>query len=282
MISLEEYAKVCTLISSCNDIINGKFILADYKIANILKNITASKEIYNLLANCLNNFDFEREFSRAQLRSASKPNKFVLPTEPDKVLPFVFCVLVNINNKNIDFDLFLKEFYKSDTNNHAEEYSRFAKEVIMPFRDLIAKHFEVPLDGVPTMKVQVLKKQEEEVDKMESIEKLATLAEEVELAPEEEKDYAELTAEKVEQFLLEIKSICGEILSEMSYDRRIRPEIQDDIKYIMDTIIYNCENGDLKNTIALIISFEYIAQKIKSLKFLTHELKKVLINFYEI
>lgn len=278
MVSLEEYAKVCNLISSCNDIIDGKFILADYKINSILKNIGDSKEIYNLIANCMNNFNFEREFSRAQLRSASKPNRFVLPTEPEKVLPFVFCVLVNIKNRNIDFDLFLKEFYKNEAGR-SEEYSSFAKEIILPFRDIIANYFEIPTHDVNNIK---MKKTELEQPKQEINEVGENMEEEkMEMQEEIKQDYAEQTTLKVEEFLTEIKSICNEILSEINYEKRMQADLKDNIIYLINTIIYNCENNDLTNTVALITAFEYVAKGAKSIKFLTRELKRVLINFYE-
>ena len=170
MISLEEHAKINNLIASCNDMINGKFILADYKIANILKNITESNEVYNLIANCMAGFSFEREFSRAQLRSTSNNNKFMLPSEPEKILPFVFCILVNLNNKNINFDSFLQEFYSSE-NGHNVEYVKFANEIILPFRDIIADYFDIPKNAeeIAKQKSQLLKENQIETKHNKSI-----------------------------------------------------------------------------------------------------------------
>lgn len=303
--SLEEYAKVCSLIASCNDIINGKFILAYNKISALLKNLTASKDVYNLLASHLNNFDFEREFSRAQLRSAKEKTKFVLPETPDKILPFVFCVLVNINNHTIDLDQFISEFFTSETNNHAEEFQRFANEVILPFRNLIAKAFDVPEDSISSMKVQPLKNSKEEEEelmkKAEELEKKAELDEEfLEELEEEfedddedeefedededfenEKEYPELTAERIEEFFDEIASNCNQILAELPYEKRLKENVKDDVEYIAETIIFNCQQGDLTNTNALITALDYVAQKSKTIKIYTKEMKNVLASLYE-
>ena len=46
MISIEELAKINNLINSCDELVNGRFILSEYKIAKILKDIGESKEIY--------------------------------------------------------------------------------------------------------------------------------------------------------------------------------------------------------------------------------------------
>ena len=303
--SLEEYAKICSLIASCNDIINGKFILAYNKISALLKNLTASKDVYNLLASHLNNFDFEREFSRAQLRSAKEKTKFVLPETPDKILPFVFCVLVNINNHTIDLDQFISEFFTSETNNHAEEFQRFANEVILPFRNLIAKAFDVPEDSISSMKVQPLKNSKEEEEelmkKAEELEKKAELDEEfLEELEEEfedddedeefedededfenEKEYPELTAERIEEFFDEIASNCNQILAELPYEKRLKENVKDDVEYIAETIIFNCQQGDLTNTNALITALDYVAQKSKTIKIYTKEMKNVLASLYE-
>ena len=40
----------------------------------------------------LKNYNFEKEFSHAQIKFVGKPAKFEMPTEPFKVLPLVFCL----------------------------------------------------------------------------------------------------------------------------------------------------------------------------------------------
>ena len=300
MLPLDEYAKVCGLIASCNDIINGKFILANYKIANILKNISNSKEVYNLLANCLNNFDFEREFSRAQLRSASHTTKLVLPTEKEKLLPFVFCLLYNLDNNSINFDTFLREFYRSE-NGHGEEFASFANAVVVPFRDFIAQHFEIPLDkaraltaenGDNTNATDEIKNEilsaceaEEESEESQEIQDDEDFEDEdfedFDDEDDDEASYPELTAEKVEKFLHDVKAICNEILTGLDYERKLKQEIRDDIEYISNAIIACCELGDLNNTCALVTAFEYVTHKAKGLRFLTRELKKLLYDLYD-
>ena len=291
MISLEEYTKVCSLIASCNDIIGGKFILAHNKIAALLKNLTASQEVYNLLATTLTNFDFEREFSRAKLKTAQEGSGFAVPQAKEKLLPFVFCVLVNINNNTLDLDTFISEYFPSENNDHAEEFKRFAEELILPFRDIIAGYFEIPLESISTMKVQPLSQKENKEElkmKAEELEKAAELDEEYEENEEnedeyedEEESYPEMTADRVEAFFEEITSNCEQILSELPYEKRLKEDIKDDAEYIIDTIIHNCEQGDLKNTIALITALDYVLAKSKNVKIYTREMKNVLISLYE-
>ena len=49
-IANDEKNLIMNVILSCNELIDGKFILADSKISKILKDITESKEVYNLIS----------------------------------------------------------------------------------------------------------------------------------------------------------------------------------------------------------------------------------------
>ncbi|MDD3397551.1 MAG: hypothetical protein PHR96_03325 [Clostridia bacterium] len=328
MVSLEEYSKINNLLSSCNDMIDGKFILANYKIANILKNITDSKEVYNLIANKMNNFNFEREFSKAQLRSSTKENKFVLPDETEKALPLIFCILVGFKNKEIDFDAFLKEYYKTE-KGRAEEYSNFATELILPFRNIIAKFFEIRVEDIKKDIMSKLPEPQEETKKetpqlnsnssinqklnifvhlnsknlekkscgqeiemfekaKESGQTLRTnekYAEQNELEEgdenmTEENNEIEDTVKKAEKFLAEVKVICKDIKSELNYDKRVGTNLKEDIIYITNVILSNCEKSDFKNVVALITAYDYMASSVRSIKFLTRELRNLVIEFY--
>lgn len=292
MLPLDEYAKICALIKSCDELVEGKFILANYKIANILKQITNSKEVYNLLATTLNNFDFEREFSRAQLKSVSQPNKFVLPENKEKLLPFVFCVLVSLNNKELDLDNFIKEFFASENNNHAEEFVKFAKAVVLPFKNAIAEHFNVSIDKIKEneennqgedMKKNLEEQEEfeEEQEEQEYDEEQEEYEDEDGEEYEEEKNYPELTAERVEGFLEEVKTNAEQILTELPYERKLPEEVREDVEYIVNTIIDNCDSNDLKNTIALITSLDYVVPKSKTLRLYVREMRRILIELYE-
>jgi len=328
MVSLEEYSKINNLLSSCNDMIDGKFILANYKIANILKNITDSKEVYNLIANKMNNFNFEREFSKAQLRSSTKDNKFVLPDETEKALPLIFCILVGFKNKEIDFDAFLKEYYKTE-KGRAEEYSNFATELILPFRNIIAKYFEIRVEDIKKDIMSKLPESQEEPknetpqfnsnssinqklnifvhlnskklekkscgqeikmfeNTKESGQMLKTnekLAEQNELEEgdenmTEENNEIEDTVKKVEKFLAEVEVICKDIKSELTYDKRVGTSLKEDIIYITNVILSNCEKSDFKNVVAFITAYDYMASSVRSIKFLTRELRNLVIEFY--
>ena len=56
---------IINFISACNELVNGKFILADIKISKILRAISESTDIYNLIAENMINYDFDKEFAKA-------------------------------------------------------------------------------------------------------------------------------------------------------------------------------------------------------------------------
>ena len=57
----ESYTKpdgLDNFLNACDEFIQGKFILADIKISKILRAISTSKEVYNLMAESLINYNF--------------------------------------------------------------------------------------------------------------------------------------------------------------------------------------------------------------------------------
>lgn len=136
--------EIAKFIKSCNDLINGKYILVDVKITAILKAIAESDDIYNILAECLINFDFEKEFTKASVSSPSDTT-FKVPMEIHKIIPLVFCLLVEINRKHVDFDIFLETQFPY-AGDQKERYDKFANNVIAPFRDAVASLFDMSTD----------------------------------------------------------------------------------------------------------------------------------------
>ncbi len=270
MISLEEYAKICNLISSCNDMIEGKFILADAKIAKILKDIGESKEIYNVLADCMKTFNYEREFGRARVTSPSKPSSFVLPREPEKMLPLVFCVLMDINSGKIDLNYFLNQYFWSEGGNSAQ-YKRFAVEIIKPFRDVLAKVFDIDPASATKLEGEALEREEVENEPEEQ-----TPAEVEEEEPEGEQE----EASPQDEYFDEIRDLCKDMLTELSCDMKIKAHERDDLEYIINAIISACDDKSIKYSSALIISFGHMAERVKCIRLLAKELKHAMVRFF--
>jgi len=93
-------ADITEFITACNEFIEGRFILADIKISKILRSISTLKEVYNLIAESLINYDFQREFKRVKESSIGKGNSHLeLPLDNQQIIPLVFSMLVEIDSK---------------------------------------------------------------------------------------------------------------------------------------------------------------------------------------
>jgi len=121
-------------IEKCEEVIKSRFIIADKKIQDLLKEVVTNKTIYAVLEKCLNNFNYEMEFMKARLPLVEGQNKFVLalPEDSEKLVAFVFCLLHEIENKTRDFQKFLTDFYFNNGSFY-EGYSEFCVKVITPF-----------------------------------------------------------------------------------------------------------------------------------------------------
>ena len=84
--SIDEQQKLKEFFAACDEMIGGRFILSDVKVAKILKAIASSKTLYDMFANCLLNFNYNREFKNAKTSSKINGGYFVLPS-----LLFVRC-----------------------------------------------------------------------------------------------------------------------------------------------------------------------------------------------
>ena len=124
----EENEKLNEFLVACDEMITGKFILSDTKVAKILKCIATSSHLYQLFGQCLVGFNFKQE-----LQSATKDG-FVMPESKEKVVAFVFCFLLEIDNKHISLQNFVNDhFYHKEGYNRS--YQNFALTVLVPFKE---------------------------------------------------------------------------------------------------------------------------------------------------
>ena len=145
MEELENIEGVTNFINACNELVEGKFILADIKISKILKAISESTDVYNLIAESMINYDFDKEFAKAVVKDSNGIEKFQLPDEDEKIIPLIFCLLVEMDSKRINFNEFVKVQFPL-ANNQNEEYQAFAKTIIIPFRNAVANYFDVDIE----------------------------------------------------------------------------------------------------------------------------------------
>lgn len=133
----EELNNIKTFENACNDFMQSKFILFGVKIQNVLSAIAKSKAIFQFLAECLLNFDYEKSFKKATGQNRTI-KQFVLPEDRYEKVALVFCLLINIDDNKLNFYDFIKDNFVNDTQ---EGFSMFCQNVFKPFRDEILNNF---------------------------------------------------------------------------------------------------------------------------------------------
>lgn len=283
-------AQLQEFIAACNDFADGKFILADIKISKILKLISKTPQLYDLIAECMINYDFEKEYQNIKI-SQENPS-FELPIEAHKVIPFVFCLLVEIDSKKINFNEFLSSQFPY-ANGQNEEFLAFSKNVIVPFRDAIANVFDIEID-----------QQEQESDNMQNDiieQKLAERANELgegtmnqngenktiiiqnitTLDPMAEAVLAAQIQEEEEVNLLfnRILRLARILDDKLLYVRN--PLKKSNISLLLDALIEACEVKSVKIIVALVMAINNFAGNERSMREEIRELNTICYDFYE-
>lgn len=254
MISNKGLVGINAFMSSCDDLINGKFIFAGNKVANILKAISDSPELYEVIAECLKDYNYEKEFGRAKVKLPTKRGSFKMPEENTSIIPMVFCMLVEIQENKIDFKQFLADYFESDDDD-VSQFENFAQTVIVPFKNAIAYLFDI--EGQNKFKPQPEKAPETPAKKVEQ--------------PK--------VSDKQAEYFTDIKNICADILDSMNFIK-IKPEIADDLKYMIDALLKTVEAKQIKNVNAYVIGTIYILKQIRKLRKMESNFRDAMEQLY--
>jgi len=118
---------------TCDHFLNGKYILAETKISDILKAISESDKIKNIIASCIENYNFSLAFKEA----VGENGAIVLPDDAKGIISFCFSLLYNIDEHNINFFDFLNHYYGYNELAGLDSYKTFASSIILPFKEAL-------------------------------------------------------------------------------------------------------------------------------------------------
>lgn len=248
---MEEY-NLSDFFEACDDFINCKFLVAEYKLQRMLHILARNDELCSLIGDCLEQFNRDREFAKAFIQDGQGEYVCDMPQEEYKIIAFVFCTLVDIDNKKIDLVEFVKRFFGRENN----PFKAFINQMVVPFRDLLAEAFGFPK----------LINAREALDKDEFSEDSQS-EEEFEQEDEEEDD------EQIEaDTFKKVQKIAVQIVSELQY--------YDSNEHISNAIIV-CKalikTTDLRDSeITYSLALALRACKAKPVKFLVKELLDLL------
>lgn len=227
-----------SFIASCDDLITCKYLVAEYKIQKLLQELAKCEEACDLIGDCLAEFNREREFSKTFVKNGYGDFVCQMPSEEFKILALVFCTLVDIDNKKIDFTDFVKSFFGTEEN----PFEAFISTMIVPFRNLFAEAF-----GYPKIKLNG--------DEKEDLSDLPL---------EEDDGYGDDENEDDDRFV-NAQKLAVQILSELQFTRQDADVVA--VEQICRAIVKTTELRDEDVTASLAKALRFY--KVKSVKFLT-------------
>lgn len=249
--------KIEYFIALCDDLISCKFLVAESKIQKLLAALAETEPIYQLVSECMEQFNHDREMNKAFVTDGKGRFYVLMPNEEYKTVALVFCTLADIERKSIDFTDFIKRYF--DDEEGVNCYTNFARKMIVPFRELVAEAFGYP-------KRYLREEESEEAPDAESLDGDESLTENV----------------SVEQkFLKNCQSIAQDMLVEIdeyekAYDRRVQ-----ELKAVLTQLALAAREGDADRAYALAIGARYASKGLKSVKFLLRELAFEIDEYVE-
>jgi len=145
----DNYAKIQRFFTACDELISGKYILADNKIGELLKSVAASEELTALFSAVTKDFDYlaaKREYLKYPLTPNGTRGAAFLPADRAQAVAFVFCLLVEFDGGAMHLDDFLRKYFYDD-GSYTASYALFVTRMIRPFRDILRDCFPNDLYG---------------------------------------------------------------------------------------------------------------------------------------
>ena len=138
-------AQITDFLNKCEELKNCKFIMATTKIKDLLKSIVNSSELYELFNTIANGFDYPAVKQRCFIEGGRC--RVVLPDTVGERLAFIFCLLVEFDRNEINFNAFLQKYYPKDGSFYSS-YHLFCDEVIGSLQNIICDIFSKELEAV--------------------------------------------------------------------------------------------------------------------------------------
>lgn len=134
-----ERGRIDLFLRKCDEVMQSKFIIADTKISELLKSIVTSDLLYAFFREITKDFDYGAACRECMGETAGDPShkkRLRFPEDPEKKLAFIFCLLVDFDNKTLDLGEFLQEYFYEDGSVY-ESFYAFSNQVIKPFKNAV-------------------------------------------------------------------------------------------------------------------------------------------------
>lgn len=138
--------QVTDFIVKCEELKNCKFIMATAKIKDLLKSIVNSGELYELFSTVTANFNYPAEKQKCFIEG--ERCRVILPGTVGDRLAFIFCLLVEFDRNDINFNAFLQKYYPKDGSFYSS-YHLFCDEVIQSLENIVCDIYSKELNSAP-------------------------------------------------------------------------------------------------------------------------------------
>ena len=265
---MAEKDSIKNVIAVCNEFVDSKILYIDKKVDQILTAIAESDEVYALIADCLTNFNKEKEFEKIFTKTSTGGYVFNLPKEEVKIIAFTFCLLADISTGKLNFDDIVSKYFVSEEGK--KDYHLFMQKVIIPFRDLLCEAFGVSNNITTVEAIETMKESDEDFDEDDDFEDEEEV--EPELGTPKFKFKEEVNLEKTFELS---KNVAQEIYDILDTERRQTEEVKDG-KDILNGIVIACNKQDFEMLYTLVIGLRYTLRPVKNARFMTRELVDIV------
>lgn len=241
-----EQRQLVKFFKACNEMINGRFILSDIKIQNILKTIADSTLLYDLFSKAMTNFSFERELAEAKTSNRVNGGYFNMPKQRNKILALVFCLLLEVNDKKINLQEFIADNFFSQQGYNIS-YSNFSLVMLVPFKNAVMQSFKCNEQGEQTE----LEQHEWENNQVAMVDVL-----------EQTEQYHE--AEKLNYAVL--RKALAELVGAIKVNNKLKTDQKEELLIVSNAIADSINAENIKTISALTIAFEYALKKNRAIK----------------
>lgn len=296
---------VLNFIAQCNEFVEGKFLFASQKLENLYQKILESPALVELFLQCSEDFKYSLEMTKAFIKTPTKAGTFTPPKEPDKFLALIFGLLKEINEKTVNFNVFVPKYFSEDAKIPPTQ--AFANQVILPLKSTVAKYFEVDENNKQHFSKEEIEKNKENQEKsdlekeqnqaqLENNEKIEenqeneqvaqikamTDVEEIENEPviistfeEEIKSYKITYEDLMEALNLNLKQMQTKLKSMF----KIKNEIKTDALFVIARALSFVNLNDINSLYSELISIKYMKRHLRFLKTEINEIFEIFAYF---
>ena len=253
--SIQKFLNCCDEVASC------KFLVAEHKIQKLLGVLASTSEVVELVADCMEQFNRDREFMRAFVQDEKGQFHCYMPEEEYKIIAMVFCILADIDAGKLDFGDFVKRFFSDDAE--LTPFENFIDKMILPFKKLISEAFSYDGEGehVELSNKQMLNQENSNIVRFPLYRK-------------------EVSEEGINKVCSDVQSLTTQILSELESARK-NDNFIEELKAICYALVMACSDKDLDMMYGIVLGLKYASKGFKPIKFLVREMVEIVCELYE-